>query len=100
MSKADRGPPAGIGLEICRALEQQGLRVLLGCRSVQAGKEAAQGLQADVVQLDQTSQASVEAAAAHVRQRYGRLDVLINNAATGVAPGVACCSIHIRSEPA
>ena len=37
------------------------------------------------VQLDVTDDASVARAAAHVREKFGRLDVLINNAATGNA---------------
>lgn len=39
------------------------------------------------IQLDVTDQASIDAAVAHVEQQFGRLDILINNAAIARANG-------------
>ena len=76
------GGNRGIGLELCRQLEALGYEVVLGARDVAKGEEAARGLgeRVTVRQLDVADQASVDAAAAWVEQRYGRCDVLVNNA--------------------
>jgi NAD(P)-dependent dehydrogenase (short-subunit alcohol dehydrogenase family) len=62
--------------------------VLVGARSPTKGEAAIKTLQSknhpgtcELVQLDQTDDASIAAAAAHVEATHGRLDVLINNAA-------------------
>ena len=80
------GANKGIGKEIARQLGQAGFTVLLGSRDVERGELAvkelvAEGLDAVGVQLEVTDEASVLAAAERVESSYGRLDVLINNAA-------------------
>ena len=55
-------------------------------RNVQCGEEAAkklesEGLQPTFLKLDVDSEESIEAAKDAVKEKYGRLDVLINNAA-------------------
>lgn len=79
------GANKGIGLEIARQLAQQGHTVLIGARDEQRGQQAAEllkgeGLNAEFVLLDVTDQASVDAAAEAITKRYGKLDMLINNA--------------------
>ena len=79
------GANKGIGLEVARQLGQQGFTVLIGARDAARGEQAAEtlrseGLQAHAVPLDVTDDASVQAAAASVGERFGRLDVLVNNA--------------------
>lgn len=79
------GANRGIGLEIVRQLARQGLIVVLGARDVEKGKTAAatlasEGLEAAVVGLDVTDEASVRDAIATVVDRQGRIDVLVNNA--------------------
>jgi len=76
------GGNRGIGLELCRQLQALGYDVVLGARDAAKGDEAARGLGERVTarQLDVANQASVNEAAAWVEQRYGRCDVLINNA--------------------
>jgi NAD(P)-dependent dehydrogenase (short-subunit alcohol dehydrogenase family) len=79
------GGNKGIGYAIAEGLGRQGLRVLVGARSDAAGQEAVERLRADgvdahAVRLDVTDDASVTAAAADVEERFGRLDVLVNNA--------------------
>ncbi|MBT2454915.1 SDR family oxidoreductase [Streptomyces sp. ISL-86] len=79
------GANKGLGLEIARQLGEQGAVVLLGARDETRGKEAADalsssGLAAEAVRIDVTDSASVADAAREIEQRYGRLDVLVNNA--------------------
>lgn len=84
------GANKGIGLETARQLARDhGHTVLLGARDKTRGEEAAAKLRADgldvrFLALDPTDEASVTAAAQEVESRFGRLDVLINNAGTGV----------------
>jgi len=81
------GANKGIGFEVARQLAVQGKKVLLGARDSARGQAAvdalhAQGLHAvELVVIDVTSQESIDKAAAEIEQRYGVLDVLINNAA-------------------
>ncbi|MEV4263683.1 SDR family oxidoreductase [Kribbella sp. NPDC049584] len=80
------GANKGIGKEIARQLGQAGFTVLLGSRDVERGELAvkelvAEGLDVVAVQLEVTNEVSVRAAAERVEASYGRLDVLINNAA-------------------
>ncbi len=76
------GANQGIGLQIAKDLVGHGLTVLVGARDLEKGKAAAQdiGESAHAIQLDVTDQASIDAAAAHIRNRFSRLDVLMNNA--------------------
>jgi NAD(P)-dependent dehydrogenase (short-subunit alcohol dehydrogenase family) len=77
------GANKGIGLQIAKDLAGHGLTVLIGSRNLERGNEAAAcvGTDARAVQLDVTDQASIAAAAEHIRTELGRLDVLVNNAA-------------------
>jgi NAD(P)-dependent dehydrogenase (short-subunit alcohol dehydrogenase family) len=77
------GANQGIGLQIAKDLVAHGFTVLLGSRNPERGEAAARevGPAAQALQLDVTDQASIAAAAARVRDEFGRLDVLVNNAA-------------------
>jgi NAD(P)-dependent dehydrogenase (short-subunit alcohol dehydrogenase family) len=79
------GANKGIGKEISRQLSTKGVFVFMGARDRERGEEAAaelrsQGLPVEFIELDVTSQASVDRAAAELERRYGRLDILVNNA--------------------
>jgi NAD(P)-dependent dehydrogenase (short-subunit alcohol dehydrogenase family) len=79
------GAGRGIGFEIARQLARCGFEVILGVRDSRRGAEAASqlavdGLAATVLSLDVTRGDEVTAAAAELGRRYGRLDVLVNNA--------------------
>jgi NAD(P)-dependent dehydrogenase (short-subunit alcohol dehydrogenase family) len=77
------GANQGIGLQIAKDLAAHGFTVLVGSRDLARGKEAAQTVDGDahVLQLDVTDKASIAAAAERVRKEFGRLDVLVQNAA-------------------
>ena len=77
------GGNRGIGLEICRQLAQRGLTVVMGSRDEENGKRAAEGLPGNVVvrQLDVSDEESVDRLASFVEEEFGRLDILVNNAA-------------------
>jgi len=77
------GANQGIGLQIAKDLAAKGFTVLVGSRDLARGEEAAGAIDGDAhaLQLDVTDKASIAAAAARVRGEFGRLDVLVNNAA-------------------
>ena len=77
------GANQGIGLQIAKDLVTHGFTVLVGSRNIERGVAAAKeiGPDAHALQLDVTDQASVTAAAERVRDEFGRLDVLVQNAA-------------------
>lgn len=76
------GANKGIGLQIAKDLAARGLTVVVGSRDLERGETAAEGIEGDAhaSQLDVTDQASITAAAERIRNKFGRLDVLVNNA--------------------
>lgn len=79
------GANKGIGLEIARQLAETGVHVIIGARNDERGRAAvddlaSQNLIVQSVRLDLDSLASVEAAAATIREEHGKLDILVNNA--------------------
>ena len=79
------GANKGIGRAAAEQLAALGMTVLIGARGPRRGEEAAAALRAaggdaHAVTLDVTDQATVQEAAKQVDERFGRLDVLINNA--------------------
>lgn len=84
------GANKGIGREIARQLGHKGYSVWLGCRDVERGERSAaelrkEGLDAHVLALDVSNDASVKAAARTFGETGDTLDVLVNNA--GIATG-------------
>ena len=77
------GANQGIGLQVSKELVAHGLTVLIGSRSFERGEAAAGeiGQGAVPLQLDVTDRASITAAAERIRTEFGRLDLLVNNAA-------------------
>jgi NAD(P)-dependent dehydrogenase (short-subunit alcohol dehydrogenase family) len=79
------GANKGIGRGAAEQLAASGMTVLIGARDSRRGEEAASALRAvggDVhaVTLDVTDAAVVRKAAQQIEERFGHLDVLINNA--------------------
>jgi NAD(P)-dependent dehydrogenase (short-subunit alcohol dehydrogenase family) len=80
------GANKGIGKEIARQLAVKGVFVLLGARDRRRGEKAeaellGEGLPVQYIPLDVTDQQSAVQAAVHVERQYGKLDILVNNAA-------------------
>jgi NAD(P)-dependent dehydrogenase (short-subunit alcohol dehydrogenase family) len=80
------GANRGIGLEVVRQLAMRGFTTILCARDARKGEAAAgslqqSGLKVIPIQLDVTEQKSVDAARHLVEERFGKLDVLVNNAA-------------------
>ncbi len=77
------GANQGVGLRVALELVANGLTVLVGSRNLERGKAAAKkiGPGAIALQLDVTDRASIAAAAKRIRAEFGRLDLLVNNAA-------------------
>jgi len=76
------GASSGIGRVSARALAEAGFAVVGTSRSA-TRVEPLPGV--TFVDLDVTSDASVDAAVADVIDRFGRIDVLVNNAGIGLA---------------
>jgi NAD(P)-dependent dehydrogenase (short-subunit alcohol dehydrogenase family) len=82
------GANKGLGLEIARQLGQQGLVVVIGAREEDRGAAALAGLRkegidAHSVKLGVTNAEDVARLPGFFKEKFGRLDVLVNNA--GVA---------------
>ena len=79
------GGNRGIGLELCRQLGNQRVRVILGSRDLAKGIAAAaelkaNGLPVEPRHLDVANAQSIRECMNWMRREVGRLDILINNA--------------------
>jgi NAD(P)-dependent dehydrogenase (short-subunit alcohol dehydrogenase family) len=84
------GANRGIGLAVCRRLAKAGYQTILTARDGAKAGAAARALAADgcdvsTAILDVTSDRSIRAAGLDIIERFGRVDVLVNNAAILVA---------------
>ena len=81
------GASSGIGAATAVALGRRGFQIVVGARRVERLKRVA-GEEGVAIALDVTDKKSVEAFVREVAKRFGRIDVLVNNAggALGLAP--------------
>ncbi len=80
------GGNRGIGLEVCKQLCKKGFKVILGTRNVTKGDQAVYKIgntenPPDICKLDVTKDEEIDKALLYILEKYGKLDVLINNAA-------------------
>jgi NAD(P)-dependent dehydrogenase (short-subunit alcohol dehydrogenase family) len=88
------GANQGVGLQVAKELVSNGVTALVGSRDLERGQAAAKEIGADAIalQLDVTDRTSIAAAAERIRKEFGRLDLLVNNAAisnTSKLPGMS-----------
>ena len=88
------GGSSGIGLAIARVLGEEGYGPTVAARRPEKLEEAVAGLRADGFDVNSVSgnladEALVQDVVRSHRERFGRLDVLINNAGVGAGEAVA-----------
>jgi len=81
------GAARGIGLHFAEAYVNEGARVAIADINIERGLEAAKRLgdQAIAIEMDVTSQASIDAGVEATVAAFGGIDILINNAAVFTA---------------
>jgi NAD(P)-dependent dehydrogenase (short-subunit alcohol dehydrogenase family) len=88
------GGSSGIGLAIARMLGREGYGLTVSARRPEKLEEAVktltdEGLDAHAIAANMGDEEGVKQVVAAHRDRYGRLDVLINNAGVGIAGPIA-----------
>jgi NAD(P)-dependent dehydrogenase (short-subunit alcohol dehydrogenase family) len=88
------GGNRGLGFQTALELKNAGAKVVIGSRDQAKGEQAvaklrAAGVDADLLQFDINKPADAKAAFDYFNSKYGRLDILVNNAAIagGSFPG-------------
>ena len=97
------GANRGLGLETARQLGQKGVTVIVAARTSAAAEETAaklkaEGIDAFPVKLDVTNAADRKAAAKTVGEKFGKLDILINNAGVGSQTDMFALTVSETSE--
>jgi len=87
------GGSSGIGLGIARVLGEEGYGLTVAARRPEKLEEAVEGLRADGYDVNSVSgnladEALVQEVVRSHRERFGRLDVLVNNAGLGAGEAV------------
>jgi NAD(P)-dependent dehydrogenase (short-subunit alcohol dehydrogenase family) len=88
------GGSSGIGLAIARLLGQKGHGLTLSARKPDKLEAAAEGLRGEGIEVEaipanMADEAEIQKLAAAHRERFGRLDVLVNNAGLGIGGAIA-----------
>ena len=75
------GGGRGLGAGYCRALAAEGASVVVADITEEGAREVADEIGGLVVRVDVSDEASVQHMTTQALERYGRIDILINNAA-------------------
>ena len=86
------GANKGIGFETARQLGKQGVSIIAASRNKERGIAAVEklhteGIDAEFLQLDVDNDAEIQSAFEFIHNKYGKLDILINNAGIQVEHG-------------
>jgi NAD(P)-dependent dehydrogenase (short-subunit alcohol dehydrogenase family) len=88
------GGNSGIGLQAAKMLAEKNADIVIACRNPQKAETAMQDIQplgtgkVETVTLDLSKLSSVRSAAEEIKQRYTKLDALINNAGIMQTPEI------------
>jgi len=87
------GGSSGIGLAVARMLGEEGFGITLSARRPDKLEEAAaglrgEGLDVNSVPANMASEDDIKAIAESHRERFGRLDLLMNNAGVGIGGAI------------
>jgi NAD(P)-dependent dehydrogenase (short-subunit alcohol dehydrogenase family) len=87
------GASSGIGLAIARALGQDGYAITVSARRPEKLDEAAKALESDGLEIlsvpaNMAKEEDIQNLVAQHRERFGRLDVLVNNAGVGIGGSI------------
>ena len=88
------GAARGIGGETAKLMSKAGARVAIGDELDEVGRKHAKDIDGFYVHLDVTDEASWAAAMDATIKKYGKLDVLVNNAGIFVGKGVEDASME------
>ena len=88
------GAARGIGGETAKLMSKAGARVAIGDVLDEVGRKHAKDIDGFYVHLDVTDEASWAAAMDATVKKYGKLDVLVNNAGIFVGKGVEDASME------
>ena len=91
------GGGTGVGLATARQYVECGARVILASRNTHRADKVAASLgrdRAEAVHLDVSNPDAVKAMMEDIAERYGRIDVLVNNAGVHIAGTIVECSIE------
>ena len=88
------GGSSGIGLAIARALGEDGYGLTVAARRAEKLETAANelrrdGLEVEAMPTNMADEDQIKALGARHRDRFGRLDVLVNNAGVGIGGAIA-----------
>jgi NAD(P)-dependent dehydrogenase (short-subunit alcohol dehydrogenase family) len=92
------GGARGLGAAICETLGEAGARLVIADTNAELAEQQTatltrRGVQATWVPLDVGDEAQVRQAIAQTRERFGRLDVLVNNAAIDFTVPIGALSV-------
>jgi NAD(P)-dependent dehydrogenase (short-subunit alcohol dehydrogenase family) len=79
------GANKGLGFETARQLGKEGVSIIAAARNKEKGVDAVnklkeEGIDAEFLQLDVDKDADIQFAFSFINEKYGKLDILINNA--------------------